>query len=55
MLAAQPNAGPQREDLARGVRFYPVGNYLIFYTVQPDGITVARVIHGARDYRVEFN
>jgi toxin ParE1/3/4 len=33
MLAANPQGGPRREDLARGLRFYPVGNYLIFYTV----------------------
>ena len=45
---------PRREDLARGLRFYPVGNYLIFYTVGDDGITVARVLHGARDYPHEF-
>lgn len=31
MLAENPQGGPRREDLARGLRFYPVGNYLIFY------------------------
>ena len=54
MLADNPQAGPRREDLARGLRFYPVGNYLIFYTPADDGIAVARVIHGARDYPSEF-
>ena len=54
MLAENPHGGPRREDLARGLRFYPVGNYLIFYTVGEDGITVARVLHGARDYPHEF-
>ena len=54
MLAEDPHGGPRREDLARGLRFYPVGNYLIFYTVGEDGITVARVLHGARDYPHEF-
>ena len=54
MLAENPRGGPRREDLARGLRFYPVGNYLIFYTVCEDGITVARVLHGARDYLHEF-
>ena len=45
MLAENPQAGPRREDLARGLRFYPVGNYLIFYKVGEDGITPARVLH----------
>jgi len=54
MLAGNPHGGPRREDLAQGLRFYPVGNYLIFYTVADDGITVARVLHGARDYPHEF-
>jgi toxin ParE1/3/4 len=54
MLATNPQGGPSREDLARGLRFYPAGNYLIFYTAGDDGIAVVRVLHGARDYRYEF-
>lgn len=54
MLARNPHAGPHREDLAHGLRFYPVGNYLIFYTLGDSGITVVRVLHGARDYPREF-
>lgn len=54
MLAENPQGGPRREDLARGLRFYPVGNYLIFYTAGEDGITLVRVLHGARDYPQEF-
>lgn len=54
MLAENPQGGPSREDLARGLRFYPVGNHLIFYTFAEDGITVVRVLHGARDYPHEF-
>ena len=50
MLAKNPQGGPRREDLALGLRFYPVGDYLVFYTVNETGITVARVLHGARDY-----
>ena len=54
LLAENPEGGPRREDLARGLRFYPVQNYLIFYTVSEAGIIVARVLHGARDYPQEF-
>jgi toxin ParE1/3/4 len=53
-LAGSPHGGPRRDDLSPGLRFYPVGNYLIFYTVGESGITVARVLHGARDYRQVF-
>lgn len=31
LLATHPHAGNQRDDLAPGLRFYPVGNYLVFY------------------------
>ncbi len=55
MLAENPRGGPRREDLARDLRFYPVGNYLIFYAAADDGITVVRVLHGARDYPHEFH
>ena len=54
LLAKNPLGGPQREDLTHGLRFYPVGNYLIFYVTGEDGITVVRVLHGARDYPQEF-
>jgi len=54
MLAENSHAGPAREDLARGLRFFPVGNYLIFYTITGDGIVVVRVLHGARDYCADF-
>ena len=54
LLARNPKAGPRRDDLAKGLRFYPIGNYLVFYFPAEDGITVARVIHGARNYMEEF-
>lgn len=54
LLATHPHAGKQRDDLAPRLRFYPVGNYLVFYVPRGDGIVVARVLHGARDYRQDF-
>ena len=54
LLATHPHAGKQRDDLAPGLRFYPVGNHLVFYVPCDDGIAVARILHGARDYRQEF-
>ena len=53
-LATQPHAGQARSDLAPELRFLPVGNYLIFYRPIENGVEIARVIHGARDYGPEF-
>lgn len=49
MLADNPLAGRERTELARGIRSFAVGNYIIFYFALPDGIDVVRVLHGARD------
>ena len=49
-LATQPLMGRARPDLAQGVRSWPIStSYVLFYTVQTDGITVIRVLHHARD------
>lgn len=43
------------EHLAsRGVRMFPVGNYLVFYTVNQSAMTVSvvRVLYGRREWEV---
>ena len=32
-----------------GVRFIPVKNYIVFYTVNTDTVSIARIMYGARD------
>ena len=54
-LAGRPNMGRQRDELAEGLRSFPVGRYVIFYRVLPDGIEVVRVLHGARDLDAVFH
>lgn len=54
-LAKQPNMGRQREELAAGLRSFPVHRYMIFYLVIPDGIQIVRVLHSARDLDAVFN
>jgi toxin ParE1/3/4 len=49
-LAEMPGSGTDRKDLRPGVRSSPFGNYLVFFKPARDGITVIRVLHGARDY-----
>jgi hypothetical protein len=39
------------EDLRPGLFSFPVGKHVLFDRVQPGGIVLVRVIHGARDLR----
>lgn len=54
-LAGSPGMGRRREELAPGLRSFPVGNYVVFYRVREDAIEVIRVLHGARDIEAIFN
>jgi toxin ParE1/3/4 len=49
MLADRPALGRARDELAQGLRSFPVGQYLIFYRPISGGVEVARVLHGRRD------
>lgn len=50
MLAAFPGLGAKREELARKLRLFPIGNYCIYYRVLEDGnVRIERVLHASRD------
>lgn len=49
LLAFHPDMGRAREDFAPGLRSFPVGNYLIFYCRDADGVEIVRVLHSRRD------
>jgi toxin ParE1/3/4 len=49
LLSDFPGMGARRDELLRGLRSYPIGNYILFYRLAPDGIELVRVVHGARD------
>ena len=54
-LAETPGMGRSRaEDLRPGLLSFPVGQYIIFYCEQPDGIVLIRIIHGSRDLNTLF-
>ena len=55
VLATQPMMGRARDELAPGVRSFPVGRYVVFFVPLVDGIDVIRVLHGARDIDAMFN
>ena len=54
LLSKFPRSGQVRDDLQRGLRSFPVGNYLLFYEPIKGGIEVVRVLHAARDHRRIF-
>jgi toxin ParE1/3/4 len=41
--------GRRREELRRGYRGFPVGQYVIFYRVAEPGVRIVRILHGRRD------
>jgi toxin ParE1/3/4 len=53
-LAENPDLGEQRDDLQPGARIFspspPAHNYVVLYTKTDDGVEIAAVIHGARDW-----
>ena len=52
LLAERPGLGHIRDDLiarTTGVRFWPVGAYLVIYRDQARQVEIARVLSGYRD------
>jgi toxin ParE1/3/4 len=54
-LARNPLAGRSREELAPGLRSFPLGDYLIFYQPDAEGIVIIRVLSGYRDLASLFD
>ncbi len=53
-LAANPEVGRNRPELAPRLRSFPVNNYIIFFRPMENGIEIVRVLHGARDIPALF-
>jgi toxin ParE1/3/4 len=49
LLAGQPKAGRLRDELAVGLRSFPVKSHIIYYRPEASCILIARVLHGHRD------
>jgi toxin ParE1/3/4 len=53
-LGTNPLAGAERPDLRPRLRVFPgraaARSYVVFYYPLEDGVEVATIIHGARDY-----
>lgn len=48
-LAGMPTLGRARDDLAPGMRAFPVDRHIICYRVTEDALFVVRVLHGRQD------
>lgn len=49
LIASQPSMGVDREDIAKGVRSFPVDRYVIFYEQHDLTLSVLRVWHTAQN------
>jgi toxin ParE1/3/4 len=47
-LARHPHIGESVEQFQAGLRRFTVGNYVLYYEKNRDGIRLVRVLHGAR-------
>ena len=48
LLAGQPGMGVDRQDIAMGVRSFPVDRYVVYYEQHGPVLSVLRVWHTAR-------
>ena len=53
-LADQPFMGRAADHLLPGLRSFPSGEYLVFYRPDDDGVSVVRILHGARQITPEL-
>lgn len=54
-LVLSPTVGRSREDVAPGVRSFPVAKHIAFYMESEDGIIVLRILHPRMDVEHAFS
>jgi toxin ParE1/3/4 len=54
VFASQPEAATPADRFQAGLRYFAVGNYVVFYRAEQDGILLIRVLHGARNLEELF-
>jgi toxin ParE1/3/4 len=54
LWATQPSMGRSRHELAKGLRSFAFGRYVVFFEPTPEGIDVVRVLHSSRDIESDF-
>ena len=54
LLAEFPYMGRTRDDLQSGLRSFPVGQYVIIYTIDDNDVQILHVFHGRQDIEGKF-
>ena len=49
LLSQFPRMGRSRDDLRPGLRSFPVGQYVIIYTIEDEDVEILHVFHGRQD------
>jgi toxin ParE1/3/4 len=49
LLASHPDAGRLRDEIAAGLRSFPVRHHIIYDRPEPGHVLIARILHGSRD------
>lgn len=50
-IAQAPFGYVERPELSKGLRSCAHGAYVIFFTIDDQGVRIERILHGARDLR----
>lgn len=51
LLQESPMIGKGRPDIGKGMRFFPVAEHVLFYTVTGDVVRIARILHSRMDLK----
>jgi len=54
-LADNPLIGVARDDLAPGMRLWPIGNHVFLYRFEPGLLTIVRLVWGGRSLGALIN
>lgn len=55
LLCQQPNMGTTRNQIAEGLRLFPLDRYNIYYRYQDNSVYILHIVDAARDVRnIEF-
>ena len=49
VIAKALKIGQKRDELAEGLRSFPVGNHIAYYVEKGKGIEIARILHPSMD------
>jgi toxin ParE1/3/4 len=55
LLAQNPGMGVAKPEYADGLRMFPHGRYLIFFSTISQGVLIERVLHSARHLAAQFD